>query len=110
MKCNTGDIELDWDTGAGEEWARIIHNQKGIVCMLNTKIGVAFICRNELNSETLEVLESLFLVDVFDYTSEIWCVDLALLEKQVPEIIWEAPSHVIDVTKMSLHDLYFATV
>lgn len=105
-------FELDWDDGVVEEWARIIKQQEGIVCMLNIKIGIAFIHRKGLNSKTLAVLDSLFLVDVLDYESEIWCIDLDLLEEQVPEIVWGIGSDpdVIDITKMSLYDLYFATV
>lgn len=100
-------LQLDWDDGAGEEWAMIIKTQVGIVCMLNIRIGIGFIRKMELSSETLIVLNSLFLVDVLDYTSEIWCMNL---EKQIPEISCEGCTDVIDVTKMSLHDLYFVSV
>ena len=107
------DLKLNWDDGVVEEWAWIEKNQGSTVCMLNIKIGIAFIYnRNGLNSKTLTVLDSLFLVDVLDYESEIWCIDLDLLEEQVPEIVWGVGTDpdVIDITKMSLHDLYFATV
>ncbi len=105
-------LELDWDDGVVEEWARIIKQQVGIVCMLNIKIGVAFIRRYGLNSQTLTVLDSLFLVDVLDYSSEIWCIDLDFLEERIPEIVWgvDPDPDVIDVAKFSLDDLYFATV
>lgn len=102
------EFDLDWDDGVIEEWARITKKQEGIVCMLNIKIGVAFIRKHELNSKTLIALDSLFLVDVLDYSSEIWCIDLDLLEKRIPEI--DLDPDVIDITKMSLDDLYFATV
>ena len=102
------EFDLDWDDGVIEEWARITKKQEGIVCMLNIKIGVAFIRKHELNSKTLIALDSLFLVDVLDYSSEIWCIDLDLLENRIPEI--DLDPDVIDITKMSLDDLYFATV
>lgn len=109
MKSDSN-LELDWDDGAGEEWAMIIKPKVGIVCMLNTRIGIGFIRRMELSSNTLIVLDSLFLMDVLDYTSEIWCMDLEKLGKQIPEISCEGCSDVIDVTKMSLLDLYFVSV
>lgn len=103
-------LELDWDDGAGEEWAMIIKTNVGIVCMLNIRIGIGFIRKMELSSKTLIILNPLFLVDVLDYTSEIWCMDLEKIEKQIPEICCEGCTDVIDVTKMSLHDLYFVSV
>lgn len=103
-------IVLDWDNDAGEEWARFIHRQKGVVGMLNTKIGIVFICNNFLKSMTLKKLDSLFLVKVSNYSSEEWYVDLSLLEKELPEISWERCSDSIDVTRLSLDDLYFATI
>ena len=36
-------LKLDWDDGAGEEWARFFSQKDGIVCMVSAKIGVAFI-------------------------------------------------------------------
>ena len=109
LKSNT-DFELDWDNGAGEEWARIIKQQMGIACMLNTKIGVAFIRKNYLSNQTLAIMNQLFLVEVLNYSSEEWCLNLHVLEKRVTEISWGCESHEINVTKMSLDDLYFATV
>jgi hypothetical protein len=36
------DLKIDWDNGAGEEWARLTHKEHGIVYMLNSKIGILF--------------------------------------------------------------------
>lgn len=103
-------IVLDWDNDAGEEWARIVHRQKGVVCMLNAKIGIVFARNNFIKNKTLKDLNSLFFVKVSSYSSEEWFVNLSLLEKELPEISWERCSNAIDVTSLSLDDLYFATI
>lgn len=103
-------IVLDWDNDAGEEWARIVHRQKGVVCMLNAKIGIVFTRNNFIKNKTLKDLNSLFFVKVSSYSSEEWFVNLSLLEKELPEISWEKCSDAIDVTSLSLDDLYFATI
>ena len=56
-------LELDWDTGAGEDWAQFVKKGVAIVCMLHTKIGIAFIRRDLIDSKTLELLQPLFIVD-----------------------------------------------
>ncbi len=103
-------VVLDWDIDAGEEWARFIDRRKGVVGMLNAKIGIVFICNNFLTSLTLKKLDSLFLVKVSNYSSEEWYVDLSLLEKEISEISWERCLDKVDVTRLSLDDLYFATI
>lgn len=103
-------VVLDWDIDAGEEWARFIDRRKGVVGMLNTKIGIVFICNNFLKSLTLKKLDSLFLVKVSNYSSEEWYVDLSLLEREISEISWEGCFDQMDVTRLSLDDLYFATI
>lgn len=103
-------ILLDWDNGAGEGWARIVHKQKGVVCMLNTKIGIVFFRSNFMKHKTIESLNSLFLVKVSSYSSADWSANLPLLEEEIPEISWECCSDGTEVAKMSLDDLYFATI
>ncbi len=55
-------IRLAWDYDAGEEWARFLKNGKGIVCMMNRKIGVAFIRKNELSNRTKQILKKYLLL------------------------------------------------
>ena len=45
-------LKLDWDDGAGEEWARFSNQEEGIVCMISAKIGVAFVRKNYKFSNT----------------------------------------------------------
>lgn len=43
------ELVLDWDAGAGEEWARFIHKDYGIVYMINTKIKIIFARKSYMN-------------------------------------------------------------
>jgi len=104
------DIILDWDDGAGEEWARFTKSETGVICMMNTKIGIVFARQKYLNKETRNILNSLVVVDVLDYNSAEWYIDLGVLEDKTPEIRWNVSPLAIDTKKMSLNDLYFATV
>lgn len=103
-------LELDWDTGAGEDWVQFVKKGVAIVCMLHTKIGIAFIRRDLIDSKTLELLQPLFVVYFYDYESEEWCIDLNLLKEKVPEIEWLVTKDAVNDKRMSLLDLYFATV
>ena len=104
------DIKLEWDNGAGEEWARFTKSDLGVVCMMNIKIGIVFARQKNLNKKVHDILNSLFVVDVSDYNSEEWFIDLAILEDKIPEISWHVSPNAINTKKMSLNDLYFATV
>ncbi|MCR5836092.1 MAG: hypothetical protein K6G88_06285 [Lachnospiraceae bacterium] len=104
------ELKLDWDTGAGEEWARIINKNVGIICMLNTKIGIAFVRKKDCNNEVLKIISDLLLIDVKDYSTEEWNIDLDLLKCQTPEISWNVSLNAVDTEKLSLNDLYYATV
>lgn len=103
-------IRLDWDAGVIEEWARFIKNGTGIVCMMNIRIGVVFVRVKSLSKEILEIFKELFVVYVDDYESEEWFIDLSLLQSTTPEIDWNASSDAVNTEKMSLNDLYFATI
>lgn len=103
-------IVLDWDDGAGEEWARLIQKEVGVICMIHTKIGVAFVRHKYLNREAMGILNSLVVEEVLDYNSEDWYIDLSELKDKTPEVSWNVSPHVIDTESMSLNDLYFATV
>lgn len=37
------ELELDWDDGAGEEWARFSNLADGLVCMVNAGLRLVFI-------------------------------------------------------------------
>lgn len=103
-------MKLDWDSGAGEEWARFTKSDLGVICMMNAKIGIVFARKNCLNNETIKILKSLFLVEVKDFNSKEWAIDLAILMETTPEISWNVSPYAVEAKKMSLNDLYFATI
>lgn len=112
MKIQSADdsLELEWDSGAGEEWARFFSEEKGTVCMINARIGVAFIRKGYNSRKIKRVIDALEVVPVENYSVEEWRVDLDKLQQTVPEIFWHASQEAVDVNQFSLDDLYYASV
>lgn len=103
-------LKLDWDDGAGEEWARFSNQEDGIVCMISAKIGVAFIRKNYKFSNIKNVVDTLEIVFTDDYCSDNWFIDLTNLKQMVPELYWHASEGAVNTNSFSLDDLYFATI
>jgi hypothetical protein len=103
-------LDLDWDNGAGEEWARFIHHEIGKIYMLNSKIGVVFV--REIYSDRLpQILYSKYKICLVDnYAEKEWHIDLEALAKGIPEIVWHTSTDIIDPNKFSLDDFYYATI
>lgn len=104
------DLKLDWDDGAGEEWARFSNQKDGIVCMISAKVGVAFIKRNYKFSNIKNVIDMLEIVFTDDYCSDNWFIDLTHLKQMIPELSWHAAEGAVNSNSFSLDDLYFATI
>ena len=103
-------LELDWDTGAGEEWARLIDNTKGVVCMIHTKIGIAFLQRDVENTNLVTLLNALYIIIVDDFNCDNWKVDISELRTKNPEIFWHSDKDVVNRDHFSLNELYFSTI
>ena len=103
-------LKLDWDDGAGEEWARFSTQKDGIVCMISAKLGVAFIRKSYKFSNIKNVIDMLEIVFTEDYCSENWFIDLIDLKQMIPELYWHASEEAVNVNSFSLDDLYFATI
>lgn len=103
-------LKLDWDDGAGEEWARFSNQKEGIVCMISTKIGIAFIRRSYEFSNIKNVMDMIEIVFTDDYCSDNWFVDLTNLRQRLPELCWHASEGAVNTNSFSLDDLYFATI
>ena len=103
-------LELDWDDGAGEEWARFSNKKDGIVCMASAKIGIVFVRKTYKFSKIKNVIDMLEIVFVDDYYSEKWFIDLTNLKQAVPELYWHTSEGAVDTSSFSLDDLYFATI
>ena len=101
---------LDWDDGAGEDWARFYKKMDGMVCMINTSLKLVFV----KSTYDLTILEHLFhgweVVFTKDYCSDDWTVDVARMSREVPELYWHASVDAVNAKKFSLDDFYFATV
>lgn len=103
------DLNLDWDDGAGEEWARLNHQEHGIVYMINSKIGIIF-ARKSYESKIPQVLFSMYEVFITEnYDKDEWFINLAKLKLEVKQISWHASEEAVNPNKFSLNDLYFAT-
>ncbi len=105
-----GNLKLDWDDGAGEEWARFFNQKDGIVCMISAKIGVAFIRKNYKFSNIKDIIDRLEVVFTDDYCSASWFIDLVNLKQMIPELYWHASEGAVNTNGFSLDDLYFATI
>ncbi len=103
-------LRLDWDDGAGEEWARFSNQEDGIVCMISAKIGLAFIRKNYKVSNIKNAINLLEIVFTDDYCSNNWFIDLANLKQMIPELYWHASEGAVNPNSFSLDDLYFATI
>lgn len=101
------DNKINWDEGAGEEWAFI--NNQSLSIMLNAKIGIYFV-RGKISDDYLDVLNDGNCVHVSNYDLKEWYMDLEYLQKNIPEIIWHTSGDSIDTNGFSLDELYFATV
>ena len=109
IKKSDSELELDWDDGAGEEWAMISHKEHGIVYMINTKIGIIF-ARKSYVPEIPDEFLSLYEIAVVDNYDDEWFVDITELKESIPEIYWRVSEDSVNVNCFSLKDLYFATV
>ena len=103
-------LKIDWDDGAGEEWARFSNQKDGIVCMMSAKIGLAFIRKSYNYYNIKDAMDVLEIVVTEDYCSENWFVDLNELKQLIPELYWHASEGAVNVNSFSLDDLYFATI
>ena len=98
---------VEWDSGAGEEWAFV--NNSGLSLMLNRRIGICFVC-GKLDESVMACLSQCKCVFVDGYDIEEWCVDLTDLHTGIPEIVWSATDEAVDPHCFSLNDFYAVTV
>ncbi len=110
IQSSDSNLELDWDEGAGEEWARFSNPKDGIVCMASAKIGIAFVRKSYNYDNIKDAINVLEIVVTEDYCSENWFVDLTELKHQIPELYWHASEGAVNANSFSLDDLYFATI
>ena len=103
-------LTLNWDDGAGEEWAGFHHKEYGNVYMTNTKIGIIFALQKYEDKIPRKLLEKYEIIIVENYNTREWFVDIEKLKVQIPEICWLVSNDIINPKKFNLQELYFATV
>lgn len=103
-------LTLDWDDGAGEEWARFSHKDHGIVYMINAKIGVIFARKSYEKNIPKKFFLIYEIAIVNNYRNEEWFIDIELLPKLISEIDWSVSQYSVNPNCFSLNDFYYATV
>lgn len=104
------EYRIDWDRDAGEEWARFLNANYEIVLMLNVRIGIVFLRSKNVLDNIFNILKKLLIVEVEDFGTEEWCIDVEKIKKDLPEISWTVSEDAVNTQRMSLQDLYYATV
>ena len=107
LKSLDKDNAIEWDMGAGEEWA--FCSNSNFTIMLTCKIGICFV-QGILDNIYYELLNKLNIVFVGDFSIEEWYVDLDKMKENVPEIFWHSSMDIINPNRFSLNDLYYATI
>lgn len=98
---------INWDDGAGEEWAFVCNNN--LTIMLNRRIAICFI-RGKLDNPYVKLLNQCNCVEVSGFGIKEWYIDLYDLKKYVPEVVWFISNDGINPERFSLDELYFETV
>ena len=57
-----------------------------------------------------KILDNFEIEFTENYYSNDWSINLIDLRKEVSEIYWHTPEHVINTNCFSLDDFYFATI
>lgn len=107
LKSLSEGLMINWDSGAGEEWAFV--NCDAFSVMLNRRIGICFV-RGILDLSTSLCLSQCKCVSVDGFDLREWYIDLAELNKRIPEIVWPFHDDAVDPNCFSLDEFYFITV
>lgn len=103
-------VHLDWDKEAGEDWIRFYRQESGLICMIHRRIGIAFVRLSNSGTLLTRCLRDIYIVEVESFSLDEWCIDLSYLYEYISEIHWNASPYAINTDRMSLSDLYYATV
>lgn len=96
------ECKVDWDDGAGEDWARF-YNSERLLCMLHTRLKIAFSV-----SDIPDIGIKVILVS--NFTENNLSIDLDEIRAECPELYWGACAEAVDPNCFDLNDLYYATV
>ena len=110
IRLADAELKLDWDDGAGEEWARFSNLSDGIVCMINVRLRLAFIREKYDFQNIKKSIENFEIVFTENYYADEWFIDVTKLKKEISEIYWHASEAAVNTSCFSLDDFYFATI
>jgi hypothetical protein len=94
---------VDWDTGAGEEWGRVLE-QGEVVGLVSARLPLAI-----TRSWRLPDVE---VIDVDDFEAAALCAEAGALSEAFPELaaLLASDSSLLDLGAFSALDLWFLTV
>lgn len=97
----------DWDVGAGEDWARVLHNDKmvAIVCAASPLVVINKEAKCILNA-CLSMC-SVVVEEVESMDKRQYCADLEVLEEA---LCAHSLSELLCINRFSISDLWWATV
>jgi hypothetical protein len=95
---------VDWDCGAGEEWARVVEGDRA-VALVSTAFPLAIVERSRDYGQLAEKNVSIIAVESLD-SAELACSD-TILQTVFGD---SARLHSLDPSHFSAHDLWYATV
>ena len=110
IKCINKKIIVDWDDGAGEEWATVTLKELGIIGMIHSKIGIMFWIDIEEIEITEKLLANIHVVNIEGFDTDGWFIIGENIEQVVPELNWSAPESAMDCDNFCLRDFYVMTV
>jgi hypothetical protein len=101
---------FDCDVEAGEQWVRVFKDN----CMfglLGVDFPILFLdTLSEDGNRNYNFFEDVHVVKERDFDADIWKIDLEILKKALPGIVWNASQDAVNPERMSINDFWYATV
>jgi hypothetical protein len=98
---------LDWDIGAGEEWARVLFRQ-AVIAYFRLDLPLVFIAENRMTGTVQDFLEEVPIVITFlSAESKEFSLDLASFHEAFPGHEWRQEA--CNLQCFSANDLHWMT-
>lgn len=101
---------FDCDFEAGEQWVRVFKDDR-MFGLLGVDLPILFLdtlC--EGGNRNCDFFEDVHVVKDSDFDADIWKIDLDILKKAFPLIVWNASPDAVNPECMSINDFWYATV
>lgn len=110
VKATDDRLKMNWDHGAGEEWAFVNIPGKSS-CMFHCTIGIVFVNGYDiLTEETKQMISELKVVEYTNNSEDEWDLDIEKLKEEVPEVDWRNTIYDENNIKISLSDFGVLTI